>query len=107
MGWINLSKKYDIDIDIKGLDALPSFVFKKNKLLYKTFITKFMLDNSFLVTNVVYVSIAHTPDIIKKYFSLLDECFKIIKKNKKSKILNLIGNKVSISGFQRVNCIEG
>ena len=55
-----LSKKYSIDVDMKGLLAIPSFVLKndKNNIL-KTYITQEMLKKGFIINNAVYLCISH------------------------------------------------
>ena len=54
-----LSKKYSIDVDMKGLLAIPSFVLKndKNNIL-KTYITQEMLKKGFIINNTVYLCIS-------------------------------------------------
>ena len=64
--WLKLSKKHKLKINISGLDALPSFsINSKNWLKYKSFITLRMLENSILASNIIFVSIAHSNEILK------------------------------------------
>ncbi|MDC1141337.1 aminotransferase class III-fold pyridoxal phosphate-dependent enzyme [Gammaproteobacteria bacterium] len=77
--WKKLSKKYNLDLDIGGLDSMPNFVFKSmHNNHYKSFITEFMLKEGFLATNTVYISTAHTPDKVSSYIEALEKAFKII-----------------------------
>ena len=55
--------KYDLDFQIKGIESITSFVFKKNHLKYKTFISQEMLKNNILV-----IQLANN-----KEFILIDE----------------------------------
>ena len=55
-----ISIKNSIDLDIKGLLAIPSFSFKNDKRnILKTFFTQEMLKNGFIINNAVYISTAH------------------------------------------------
>ena len=101
-----LSKKYNIDIDIFGIPAISIFKFKsKNTKKYITFITQEMLKNKFLANNMVYVSIAHTKEIIDKYLSILEKCFKLISDFEKGNknIKNYLKSKIFEESFQRLN----
>ena len=56
----DVSKKNNIQIEIKGLLAIPNFSIKNDtKNIYKTYITQEMLKNGFIVNNSVYISICH------------------------------------------------
>ena len=47
-GWKKISNKYSINLDIFGLDALPTFAFKhEDNLKFKTLITQEMLKKGF------------------------------------------------------------
>ena len=46
--WIKLAQKYDLEIEVSGIDALPNFRFKKSHQLLKTFITHEMLKKKYL-----------------------------------------------------------
>ena len=74
--WKDLANKYQIDIDISGIESITSFSFKKNNLLYKTYITQEMLKKGFFASNLIYLSTKHTKAIIDKYIISLDKVFK-------------------------------
>lgn len=77
--WEKLAKKYNLKINISGIDALPSFTLLYDDWIkYKTFITQEMLKNNILATNTIYVSLAHKDVYIKKYFVILESIFKKI-----------------------------
>ena len=92
--WKKIANKYKIKIKISGLSSLPSFeINSKNWGIYKTLITKIMLENQILASNTVYISIYHTDSKIRKYLKILDKIFKkicIIEKNKS--VSNLFWN---------------
>ena len=74
--WLELSKKHNIKIKIRGIESITSFTFDNNNLLYKTFISQEMLKYGFLASNLVYLSILHKKKIIDKYIFYLDKVFK-------------------------------
>ena len=103
--WKKLAKKHSLKIKISGIPALCSFLFiSKYNNEYKTFITQEMLKRGFLVSNVVYSSLAHKEKILKKYFKELDIIFKKIKKFENGKnIYNYLRVKPSTQTFGKVN----
>ena len=78
--WLKLSLKHNLPIKIMGTNAIPSFEFLNNHLLYKTFLTKKMLENKILATNLVYVNIFHCKKNLIKYEQVLEKVFSEIKK---------------------------
>ena len=104
--WKLLSDKYNLKIDILGIPAICSFKFKsKYSMHYITFITQEMLKNGYLANNTVYVSLMHNKKILKKYYHIIDICFKIIKdcETGKLNIKKLIKSPPKIQGFFRLN----
>jgi len=104
--WSELSKKYNLKIDIIGIPAISIFKFKsKNSKKYITFITQEMLKNDFLANNMVYVSLAHSKEIINKYLGVLDKCFKLISDFEigNKNIKNYLKSKIFEENFQRLN----
>ena len=57
--WALLAKKFNLDITISGIDALPNFNFNENHQILKTFITNEMLKKYTCTTN-IFVSTAHS-----------------------------------------------
>tara|TARA_B110000037_G_scaffold32810_1_gene39605 strand:- start:5716 stop:7734 length:2019 start_codon:yes stop_codon:yes gene_type:complete len=99
--WKKIFIKHKIDADIIGLDSLPTFIFKKDHKLKKTFITLNFLKKKIFATNSFYVSLAHTDKIIDLY---LKEFEKIIIKLKKQKNLNKeVGDYLAEDTFKRLN----
>tara|TARA_B110000027_G_C16120095_1_gene302344 strand:+ start:752 stop:2044 length:1293 start_codon:yes stop_codon:yes gene_type:complete len=98
--WLDLSKKYNVPIKVMGTNAIPSFEFCSNHLQRKTFLTQEMLKNKILATNMIYITIYHNKDNIKKYVKILDKIFyDISKKN----IKNILKSKVCFKPINRVN----
>ena len=98
--WLDLSKKYNIPIQIMGTDAIPSFEFCKNHVMNKTFLTQEMLKNKILATNMIYINIFHNKKNIKKYLKVLDKIFYDISKKK---IKNILKSKLCFKPINRIN----
>jgi glutamate-1-semialdehyde aminotransferase len=101
--WNLLSTKYNLKLNIEGIDALPRFDFSNEKNLYlKTYITQQFLKKKILASNIIYLSVEHKTKIISKYFEILEEIFftigKAIKLNNYSKIL--LDGPISIAGLR-------
>ena len=73
--WLDLAKKYNVPINVMGSDAIPSFEFYRNHAQNKTYLTQQMLKNKILATNMIYVTIFHNKENIKKYIQVLDQIF--------------------------------
>ena len=78
--WLDLSKKYNVPINIMGSNAIPSFEFYKNHSERKTFLTQEMLKNKILATNMIYVTIFHNKNNIKKYVKILNNVLLTFRK---------------------------
>ena len=63
-----------------------------------------MLENSILASNIIFVSIAHSNKILKKYFKVLDKVFREIKNFEENKNIYQL-NKIPLSQttFKRLN----
>ncbi len=98
--WNTLSLKHKIPIKVMGSDSIPSFEFKDNHNLNKTYLTYKMLENKILATNVIYVNIFHNGKNLKKYERVLNNVFfNISKKN----IKKIIKTKLSFKPINRIN----
>ena len=101
--WKELSKKFDLDVKIKGIESITSFEFKINHQLYKTFITQEMLSYGYLASNMIYISTLHNRKVIDRYIFFLSKVFSKIKQHsiskKKYKILK---SDISHKTFERL-----
>ena len=98
--WNDLSKKHNIPIKVMGSNALPSFLFCDSHDKRKTFLTQEMLKNKILATNLIYITIHHNKDNIKKYIKTLDKVFyDISKKN----IKTILKSDICFKPINRVN----
>ncbi len=80
-GLISLAKKHKLNIHFIGLDALITFKINgiEDEKLNKIILSK-MIGKGFLAGNRLYVSIAHSDKLIKKYLINIDGIFKNIRK---------------------------
>lgn len=103
--WQLLADKYQLSISQWGIPALTGFSFNsKNNLAYKTYITQEMLSKGYLAGNSIYVSIAHSVDILDGYFYELDKLFADIRDFEDGKdVMALLKGPVCHGGFKRLN----
>lgn len=104
--WGEMSGRYNIGLNVSGLPALISFSFKsEHALAYKTLITQEMLKKGYLAGTSVYVSVAHTEEVINGYFQALEGVFTLIQQceNGNKDISGLLEGPICHSGFKRLN----
>lgn len=104
--WTELSKKYELPIEVCGLPAMIGFQILANDMLkYKTLITQEMLKKNIIATNVVYVCINHTQQVVDQYFTELEPIFALIKQCEMGtmSIDDLLEGPVCHAGFKRLN----
>ena len=102
----NLSKKYNLELDITGMDALVCYNFKNiDQLAAKTFVSQEMLKHNFLAGNLFYPSIMHTDQHIKNFFEALEKVYvklsSIIAADEE--IIDHLDDQLCHSSFQRLN----
>ena len=86
-----LATKSKIKIEFSGLDSLINFKFKsKYNDLFIKFLTFEMLKKGFLAKNSLYVSLAHSNDLIEEYLYNLNEIFNKLKKFDSKKIEEIL-----------------
>lgn len=103
--WIGLARECELQIEVSGIPAISSFSFISEKAnLYKTYLTQEMMAKGFLASNLIYVSTAHTPEIVDEYFHFLKPIFKTIKECSEGRdVLDLLKAPVCHSSFKRLN----
>lgn len=104
-GWRDLAERHGIGLSVSGLPALATMVFDSPQArAYKTIITQEMLKSGFLAATSVYVSIAHTEEVIGEYFEALDPVFEKIGQCEQGRPPeDFLEGPVCHSGFQRLN----
>ena len=104
--WREIANKHDVNIEINGIPALSTFSFNySNAPEFKTFLTQEFLKKGFLGTTSFYASLAHTDEILNKYFEVLDEIFFEVSNCilDKKNIKDLLKSPTAHSGFKRLN----
>ena len=103
--WEKIAKKTQLNLEHYGLDALASFELKNfNGSEVRTFITQEMLKRGFLAGDCIYLSTAHSQEILDSYFDNLEEIFAVIgNRSEGETLLDLLDGSVCQSGFQRLN----
>jgi glutamate-1-semialdehyde 2,1-aminomutase len=103
--WKKLANKHGLKVNVSGLPANCSFGFDSpNALPYKTLITQEMLAKGYLASNLVFSSLAHTPEIIDGYFHAIDPIFETIKQCEEGRdVMSLLKGPVCHAGFKRLN----
>jgi len=104
-GWAELAQLHNLRLKISGLPSIASFRFESSdSLAYKTLMTQEMLIKNFLAGNLIYSSVAHSSDIIQRYFDMLDPVFGVIRKCESGDdIKALLNGPICHSGFKRLN----
>ena len=84
---------------------MTSFVFKKNHLKYKTYITQEMLKKNILATNMIFLTTKHDKIMINKYLKNLDIIFRKISHIEKNNldIDKFLKSPVCHDTFKRLN----
>jgi glutamate-1-semialdehyde 2,1-aminomutase len=103
--WEELGAKYCLPVRPFGLPALIKLAFDSpNGLAYKTILTQEMLKRGYLASNIVYVSLAHTKDVLEGYKTALSEVFSIIKECEDGRSINsVLTGPICHSEFKRLN----
>ena len=103
-GWKDLAKKHALNLSFEGPNCLVGFSFNyDDKQELKTLFTQEMLKRHFLAGPSVYVSLSHTPALVKKYLRAVDEVFAIIGCALKSgNVKSFLDGSVSHSSFERL-----
>lgn len=104
--WREIADKYKVNIQISGIYPLSHFEFlMDNALEYKTFFTQEMLKKGFLASTGIYISLAHTEEIIDKYLGAYEDVMQRIAKIVLSEhsIMDYLETPICHEGFQRLN----
>tara|TARA_B100000989_G_scaffold50276_1_gene33234 strand:+ start:11583 stop:12896 length:1314 start_codon:yes stop_codon:yes gene_type:complete len=101
--WKKLAQETNNEIIISGLDTMPSFTFKENNNLKKTFFTQEMLKRGYIASNIIYLSICHNDRILKKYFSQFRIIFDKISNLNKTSLKKALNGRECFSPFSRLN----
>ena len=100
----NAANRYGVNIEVGGLDSLPSFKFNyKNKDAITTFMTREMLKFNILANTAPAVTYAYTNKILNIYENALNKVFKLISYYiKNNKIIPINKKDIKLSNFGRL-----
>jgi glutamate-1-semialdehyde 2,1-aminomutase len=103
--WQELADIHSLEISQWGLPALAGFSFvSENNLAYKTYITQELLAKGYLAGNSIYVSTAHTQEILNDYFSNLECLFLTIREFEDGRdVYAELKGPICHDGFKRLN----
>ncbi|HBR15978.1 MAG TPA: aminotransferase class III [Candidatus Omnitrophica bacterium] len=104
-GLEKIFRSNDLKISVVGMPAVPVIAIKEeNPLEIKTVITQEMLKRFYLASNIIYISSAHTREIIDGYLKNMAEVFEhIIPAIKSGRVATLLESPVCHGGFKRLN----
>lgn len=104
-GWQRLASKHDLKISITDFKPLITMKFdygSLNQSLATLFIQE-MLNRGYLAATSVYVSYAHTYEIVDSYLEAVDECFLILGNAIEAKNVDqLLKTKIRSDSFNRL-----
>ena len=104
--WKELANTHGLKIETSGLPALAGFSFVSPRALaYKTLITQEMLHRGYLASTLLYACTAHKPELLNRYFDVLDQVFQLVAdcESDKKDVQELLHGPVCHSGFKRLN----
>lgn len=103
-GWLDISLKHNVPLDIGGILPLSHFTFVgENHLELKAYFIQEMLDRGFLASNIFYAMFSHRPWHVKAYMEAASEVFQQISGfHSKAEIIAKLRGKPASSGFKRL-----
>lgn len=105
-GWKAIAEKTGVKIHVSGILPLSHFEFEyDNPLVYKTYFTQEMLAEGFLAGTGLYISLAHTEEIVEKYLQAVNRVFGKIEEIRKKggDVADDLKGPVCHAGFERLN----
>ena len=101
--WEHLGASNGLTVTTGGLPALASFTIDGlDTLAVKTFVTQKMLDQGYLAGVNLYASIAHTPEILDRYFAEIEPVFAALRDMSDTTLLAQLADGPAQSGFRRL-----
>ncbi|MCP3930798.1 MAG: aminotransferase class III-fold pyridoxal phosphate-dependent enzyme [Bacteroidetes bacterium] len=105
-GWIELAQKHNIKLNVTDFKPLITMKFEYDQLnnSLTTLFTQEMLKKGYLAATSIYLSAAHSEDIIDSYMEKVDEVFgfmsKVIRSNT---VLDSLETDIKQDAFKRLN----
>lgn len=105
-GWETLGKKHKIDLSITDYKPLITFKLnygENNNPIITLFIQE-MLKRGYLASTSIYVTYAHTKEIVEEYLKNVDDVFSILSDAiSNDKVFHLLETEVRTDMFKRLN----
>lgn len=104
--WLQKAEKYDLKLHVTDFKPLVTFKFDYNELnpVLNTIFIQEMLSRGYLASNSIYVSNAHTINIVDDYMEHVDAVFNLISKSiHDNNSLKYLKVSIQDSGFKRLN----
>ena len=103
--WRTLAQKHGLPVNVDdAYPALAHFAFEHDLAPeLKTLYVQLMLERGFLATAAIYVSLAHTDEIIARYVTAIDEVFaELADALQQGEVQTRLKGPVAHSGFRRL-----
>jgi glutamate-1-semialdehyde 2,1-aminomutase len=103
-GWNKLAQKHGLVIHVTGIPPLSHFAFEgEDSLAMKALFIQFMLDRSFLASNLFYAMYAHAEEHVEAYLNAVNVAFaEIADAVKKDDLQKRLKGQPSSAGFKRL-----
>ncbi len=104
-GWEVAAEERDVPLHTSGIDPLPHFTIEHEEgQAAKTLFIQEMLELGYLTTNSLYVSYAHTPEMVEGYLQAVDRVFETIGTAlKEGRVRQHLNGPVAHNKFKRLN----
>ncbi|MCM8530262.1 MAG: aminotransferase class III-fold pyridoxal phosphate-dependent enzyme [Lentisphaeraceae bacterium] len=104
--WQRLGHKHGLSLSVTDYKPLITMKFNYGKLnsAITTLFIQEMLKRGYLASTSIYISYAHTEEIVEKYFESINEVFSIISLAlENNTLLDLLETSLKDDGFKRLN----
>jgi glutamate-1-semialdehyde 2,1-aminomutase len=102
--WKNIFENHKLKFSITGIDSISKFNFDDyDEVLVKRYLTQEFLKNGFIGSNIFYVSISHTEEILLDYFTELNRIVENLSKMDNSELREIVGSSASQIILKRLN----
>jgi len=102
--WKKTAVEVQLDIHVGSIFPLSHFDLTHDPLILKTLFTQLMLEKGYLAGTSIYICVAHTDEILEKYFDAVKEVFSIISLAvKEGNYKEKLKGPICHTGFKRLN----
>lgn len=104
-GWSTLARKHGLSIKVTDFKPLITMKFgdQDKSLLLQTLFTQEMLERGYLAASSVYVSLAHTSEVVESYLEAVDAVFSVLAEAlEKDDISKRLKTRPKSDAFQRL-----